>query len=849
MASFTDNLPVFKEYVQQQPVEAMLQVGQTRQQRYDEGIQKIQSSIDKVAGMDVVRDVDKQYLQSKLNTLGGDLRKVAAGDFSNYQLVNSVGGMINTIGKDRNIQNAVGSTMRYRKGVVDMETAIKEGKSSPSNEYAFNKQAQEWLANPDIKASFNSQYKPYTNWKKNGLEVLKSLTKNKSITEDAFTIDSRGNIVIADAVVRKELAGISPEQVQQALLVGLTPADFQQMEMDGVYSYANLDRNQFLGGVSEAHQNTISFYEGQKKILENAKSSTTSVIEKSRLDDQISALNKVINNVSSDYENIAGEIAVGNLDAAKAQYFTRKSLDGFAKAFSYTEIAQTYEDSPFAKAAQWREEQDRDWKKFMLKYEQDERGLKLKEKENKLKEKELEGYGGLPVGVPQDQLPVYTLNKVVEEINTKKDTIDSLDSNFMANQGKDQGWLNQQKLAWEKSPTSVSPIVAEHFNMTERMRREALADSIMVTDIEKEAETIYGSIDDHIPNDPPVTYTRGNEKYTFSPKDFVTFSLKYGKFLKTPSPSGSMVAGGVQFDFDKARKELTDKEYTLFEAFANKNPSSAQKQLVDISKKYNTEVAVPYREVLNKIDKYTSDEVTKRVTWNQGVAYGLPTGNAAQKSTIATVLTQFADKAETLGGGIQNSPDFDPETARKLAAEDAKYSLTVVEGTERQPTIYELTASGESGSVKLKITPEEKNAVFGSMFNASPEVQAAKPYIDQMMKMGGYTTALTPGPSTPENSYLSKIDFPSVNIYGVKANIVTLSPNSGRYSIKLSIYDPVKKIWHNDIDYPKGGMIPENGIAPALKQLNDSYIYEILNETPATDRDLKRVEIESKKPL
>src|SRR5688572_17572847 len=138
MASFTDNLPVFKEYVQQQPVEAMVQVGMQKQARYDEGIQKIQSQIDKVAGMDVVRDVDKQYLQSKLNTLGGDLKKVAAGDFSNYQLVNSVGGMINSIGKDRNVQNAVGSTMRYRKGIVDMETAIKEGKSSPSNEYAFN---------------------------------------------------------------------------------------------------------------------------------------------------------------------------------------------------------------------------------------------------------------------------------------------------------------------------------------------------------------------------------------------------------------------------------------------------------------------------------------------------------------------------------------------------------------------------------------------------------------------------------------------------------------------------------------------------------------------------------------
>jgi len=152
MASFTDNinaLTTFKPYVAQQPVEAMVQVGVQKQAQYDQGIQKIQSQIDQVAGMDVVRDVDKQYLQSKLDKLGGDLRKVAAGDFSNYQLVNSVGGMVTNIAKDKNVQNAVSSTARYRKGIADMDAAIKEGKSSPSNEWDFQNQASQWL-NGDV---------------------------------------------------------------------------------------------------------------------------------------------------------------------------------------------------------------------------------------------------------------------------------------------------------------------------------------------------------------------------------------------------------------------------------------------------------------------------------------------------------------------------------------------------------------------------------------------------------------------------------------------------------------------------------------------------------------------------
>src|SRR5688572_25788167 len=141
MANFTDRLQPFTPYVEQFPVEAAVNVGRIKQAQYDQGIQKIQSHIDSIAGMDVVRDVDKQYLQSRLNELGGNLRKVAAGDFSNYQLVNSVGGMITKIGKDSNIQNAVSSTLRYKKGLSDMEAARKEGKSSPSNEWDFSTQA------------------------------------------------------------------------------------------------------------------------------------------------------------------------------------------------------------------------------------------------------------------------------------------------------------------------------------------------------------------------------------------------------------------------------------------------------------------------------------------------------------------------------------------------------------------------------------------------------------------------------------------------------------------------------------------------------------------------------------
>ena len=111
MASYKDNAPLqFSPYVQTLPVEAMAKVGMYKQQRYDEGVQKIQQSIDNIAGLDIVRPEDKQYLQSKLNQLGSRLSMVAGGDFSNFSLVNSVNGMTNQIAKDPRVMKDVASS-------------------------------------------------------------------------------------------------------------------------------------------------------------------------------------------------------------------------------------------------------------------------------------------------------------------------------------------------------------------------------------------------------------------------------------------------------------------------------------------------------------------------------------------------------------------------------------------------------------------------------------------------------------------------------------------------------------------------------------------------------------------
>ena len=88
MASFTDQISKFNPYIAQLPSDAMVKVGMYKQAQYDAGVQKIQSYMDNIAGMDIYNEGDKAYVQSKLDELGNNLKTVAAGDFSNQQLVN-----------------------------------------------------------------------------------------------------------------------------------------------------------------------------------------------------------------------------------------------------------------------------------------------------------------------------------------------------------------------------------------------------------------------------------------------------------------------------------------------------------------------------------------------------------------------------------------------------------------------------------------------------------------------------------------------------------------------------------------------------------------------------------------
>ncbi len=281
MSSWTDKIPQFNPYVQQLPVEAMVKVGMQKQQQYDEGVQKIQTNIDNVAGLDVARDVDKQYLQSKLNSLGNNLKGVAAGDFSDFSLVNSVNGMTKQIVKDQNVINAVGSTawLRKQQGIIEKDTT--DGKSNPANVEHFNKRAQAYLNSTKPGQKFNDSYISYFDVDKFTRETFDAIKPDGFTYDQIYQLDkngkpmadARGNLILSPTMTHIEKEGIFPPKVKATLeQIFSDPRVNQQLDITGQYNYRGLDSTQLSQRIIKQKESVLSDYENQINDLTLQKS-------------------------------------------------------------------------------------------------------------------------------------------------------------------------------------------------------------------------------------------------------------------------------------------------------------------------------------------------------------------------------------------------------------------------------------------------------------------------------------------------------------------------------------------------------------------------------------------------
>jgi hypothetical protein len=382
MASFTDNLQYltnFTPYRQQIPLDEMKQVGMYKQAKYEEGVQKIQTNIDNIAGLDIYRDIDKTYLQSKLNQLGNDLKFVSAGDFSNFQLVNSVNGMTSQIVQDKNVQTAVSSTAAAKKELAFMDEERKKGNLNPSNEYVFKQKFSSWADNSEIGQSFNAKYDPYFDVWKYAKETFAAIGDDSMSFDQIFQtgadgkplVDKNNRPILAHYMKRMVKEGKFPERVKETLnQIFSDPRVGKQLSIDGQYNFSGMDEAELKQKVQLKKEQDLSQYEDQLTTLQMKKSMGEDV--STAIDDVQDKITKI----NSSYEEL---LSSSNLDGIRGSLYKQDVYDRYTNMFSNLKVKEEILDSPafriefdLNKEAQRRAEKARDQALENLKLQRDE---------------------------------------------------------------------------------------------------------------------------------------------------------------------------------------------------------------------------------------------------------------------------------------------------------------------------------------------------------------------------------------------------------------------------------------------------------------------------------------------
>jgi len=554
MASYTDSVPKFNPYVKQLPLEAMVKVGTYKQEKYDEGIQKIQTNIDNIAGLDVVRDVDKAYLQSKLNQLGNDLTTVAAGDFSNFQLVNSVNGMTNQIAKDPNVVSALSSTAFLRKQQTEMEKAISEGKSSQSNIYDFNQKAAAYTNSDKVGETFNGRYTQYTDVKKKALDTIKALNPDL-LKYDIPFVDENGRIDqtrIADAMKRYKIEGVSPEKIAQALHATLTPDDLNQLRIDAKYEFRGVGPEQLAIKAKQDYDVRRSQAISELDKLQIEKAVNTDPTKQDDLDNQIEHYKDLLGGdgkIGRLDENFYSNVkqARTNPDEVKYNIYKDGFISEYANAFKSSKQEMEYVENPLMKRQQWIAEMKLKQNEFQQrKYEfgvnsqfkQTELGLKQQENQLKAEENAMTKASLYGVDAPWTDLgnPTDYENRGQELFSNHQKSVDNEiegSRNALKAKGYSDDYIDQMIKDWNDAQgvTSKANIKANaigeiqnivknqnYFDQLTYFQKRTRAES------EKEAG-VAGIINKNLEGKTGINFNHHGERINLSPREIVDFEL------------------------------------------------------------------------------------------------------------------------------------------------------------------------------------------------------------------------------------------------------------------------------------------------------------------------------------
>jgi hypothetical protein len=779
--------------------------------------------------------------------------------------------MTNQIAKDPNVINAVSSAARYRKALEDKQKIIQEGKGSASNDWLFNNQANEWLNSNDINAQYNGMYRPYKDYNKSARDIVKALGKKTTGYDVAF--NEKGQLV--DAITRVRIEGVSKERIQAALKQGLSPDDYQQLQIDGQYKYSNTNPSQYVSDVNSSYQSTFENYSEERDRLVALKNAASSATEKQRLQQQIEQVDEAIESVKSEYNSISSGFESGNVEGSQAQLYTMNWLEDTSNAYATESVIKSYQTNPMAQMQLRRDQMRQDAEIASAKLAETQRynNERLKIENQKLNLMK-DPYGPVEIPKSKEATNVEVIATMESNRDKTENTATALENNYKNKYKLSDEAFQQELIAYATNPNAVSWDRRETLDRYILQQKQLAVQNDIITRATTEANQLaedkfLAQIPEQYRNDKinGFNYAQAAALFNRFDKEYYTpTTFRQGKdALGFADP----IATRESFNEDRAEQDyannrLTDEEYGLYQLWAGSKGSSLYRGDVNTSMK---DVIGTIEDIsnksINRIEEQRLDYIKDYYQQNYQIggprAYRVPLGDAKQKDAFRPVLNSLAEVANRSNG----LPGFegDAETIRNIAS-DLQGAVVITDSQGE----YIINATNSKGSsINIPLTQEMYDNVFRGRFEPSPAVSAFNQmYLPKMLSTPSplfeapdaqgniiyqksptayYSTSIDGEYNTTlDNSYLSgATDFPNVQYYGVSGNIVSDAKptDSDSFKVQLNVYDPVKQkvVLEN---YLLPARIDKASLVPTLQQLTDEVLWQLINNT---EKDIPTSEI------
>lgn len=886
MASWTDNPQIaFNPYVQQLPVEAMVGVGTELQRRYDEGVQKIQSSIDRVAGLDIMKDKHKSYLQSKLNDLGTRLRTVAAGDFSNYQLTNHVAGMASSIGKDPVIINAVASTQRIRKGQSDIETARKEGKSSVVNESYWNYEVNEWLKDDNLEKSFDGSYIPYKDIDKKLRDIAKEIPEIARSVDIPYRRDAQGNVIyyqkdkagkvvsastnpaeggspeIDDAMLTIKTKGKSAQKLLDNFYASLDADDLRQMKMDSWYHYRGATPDKFKNDAIKIYNDSREMLSNQvvelNMELTTGKDMTSA--ERSVIQAKIKSINDKLSDGSlekirdAQIKEIDG---VTDLDDYKYRLYTQRYLTDKAKALAYESYEQEIKNNPYFQAYMDRanlqlgydrirnenenKRLDRQWD--MTKFYA---GLAAKQQES--------GIIVTPGRIPTDVDPPSLL-KLDEEIKAKENQIKQLTGSYVnvitppdiTDPKKKAEYLDKLSQEYATDPSFIKTIKDPNIK-TYLERRRALEIVMgqkqnLYQSASKESSKLDADIAKVLSSEEGIRFSDGTGYSSKELYDIMVSVFSLTKDIPATSFNRSTPKFGTttELDVDKFEKAYKGTKYeplarAIIKQHRGQSLTSTEQIMINRASEIHRDYGPKVRDIQQEKLRVESEYLARKMPERQTMIGTLDSKNEQHRRIIEGVIGNKKLEYETGGVDSEFKRNFNPETIDKMRG-DPQTTYTIIKKYNESggPTADLVLSLGGTTQI-VPMNSSEFNDFFPNEARTSP-IENIKYMIiaspNNTTNMSGRKDE-----SGAVNAYLSGYNIPllaSTDLAGiVRFDIEGAAFNDGSdndmFAIRMYVNDG--GTWKTDL-ITGNEFVSEQKIQEFLNNIGPATVSDFLRRNP-----------------